>query len=499
MSEDMLKNQRELNFSPYMELYDKLIPQNHFFRKIKDLVDFSFIIEEIKETYTLNNGRPAEDPERMFKYLLLKCLNPLSDVDLVERARYDLSYKFFLDLNPEDDVIDSSSLSKFRKLRLKTTEILDKLIEKTVQIAMSKGIIESKAIIVDATHTKSKYNSHSIVEVLREQSRKLRKTIYSIDEKTKNQMPVKNTEESIEKEIEYCEKLIQTVENMPVIPNLPTVKEKLNILLETMKDSEEELLVSKDEDAKVGHKTKDSSFFGYKTHIAMSVERIITAATVTSGEKPDGNELKALVEKTRKAGMEVETVVADTAYSGRENLKLANQKDENGKENFRLVSKLNPVISNGNRKESENNFFYNKDAATFQCRAGHLADGIRAEKGTTKKNGRMVFSWFRGRCKKCSFRNECNPKCKRPKRYYITIKCDEHKTQEEFQKSDFFKTMQKERYKIEAKNSELKNAHGYDTSFGNSLYSMKIQGACTIFVANLKRIVLLMEEKQHKK
>ena len=95
MSEDMLKNQRELNFSPYMELYDKLIPQNHFFRKIKDLVDFSFIIEEIKETYTLNNGRPAEDPERMFKYLLLKCLNPLSDVDLVERARYDLSYKFF--------------------------------------------------------------------------------------------------------------------------------------------------------------------------------------------------------------------------------------------------------------------------------------------------------------------------------------------------------------------------------------------------------------------
>ena len=26
----MLNNQGELNFSPYMELYDKLIPQNHF-------------------------------------------------------------------------------------------------------------------------------------------------------------------------------------------------------------------------------------------------------------------------------------------------------------------------------------------------------------------------------------------------------------------------------------------------------------------------------------
>lgn len=94
----------------------------------------------------------------MFKYLLLKCINPLSDVDLVERALYDLSYKYFLGINPEDNVIDSSSLSKFRKLRLKDMELLDKLIEETVKIAIDKGIIESRTIIIDATHTKSRYN-----------------------------------------------------------------------------------------------------------------------------------------------------------------------------------------------------------------------------------------------------------------------------------------------------------------------------------------------------
>ena len=91
----------------------------------------------------------------MFKYLLLKCINPLSDVDLVERALYDLSYKYFLGINPEDNVIDSSSLSKFRKLRLKDMELLDKLIEETVKIAIDKGIIESRTIIIDATHTKA--------------------------------------------------------------------------------------------------------------------------------------------------------------------------------------------------------------------------------------------------------------------------------------------------------------------------------------------------------
>lgn len=57
------------------------------------------------------------------------------------------------------------------------------------------------------------------------------------------------------------------------------------MLKETISDAETRGVISKDEDARTGHKTAHSSFFGYKTHMAMSDERIITAATVTSGEK----------------------------------------------------------------------------------------------------------------------------------------------------------------------------------------------------------------------
>ena len=96
----MLKSQQELNFSQYTDLYDKLIPQNHLFRKINELIDFGFIREELKDKYCPDNGRTAEDPEYLFKFLFLKCLHPMSDVDLVERALYDLSYKYFLGLNP---------------------------------------------------------------------------------------------------------------------------------------------------------------------------------------------------------------------------------------------------------------------------------------------------------------------------------------------------------------------------------------------------------------
>ena len=160
----------------------------------------------------------------------------------------------------------------------------------------------------------------------------------------------------------------------------------------------------------------------------MTPERIITAATVTSGDKPDGPELEELVRKSRKAGIKVETVIGDAAYSGKDNLKLANRKDNNGKENFRLVSKLNPVITNGNKKEIEDEFIYNKDAGTFQCKAGHLADTCRIVKETRdNKNSRYEYAFFVHKCRQCTFKEECNPECKKAKRYRITILSDEHK------------------------------------------------------------------------
>ena len=77
----------------------------------------------------------------------------------------------------------------------------------------------------------------------------------------------------------------------------------MNLLQETIDDINEELTISKDPDARIGHKTADTEYFGYKTHIAMTPERIITAATVTSGEKPNGKELPELVKKMEENGV----------------------------------------------------------------------------------------------------------------------------------------------------------------------------------------------------
>lgn len=52
---------------------------------------------------------------------------------------------------------------------------------------------------------------------------------------------------------------------------------------------------------------------------------------------------------------------------------------------------------------------------------------------------------------------------------------------------DEFIQLAKEHYKVEPKNSELKNGHGYDTASFVGLFGMGIQGETTIFVVILKQ------------
>jgi len=486
----MISNQETLNLSPYMAIYDIVVPKDNILRQINELVDFSFILEELKTKYCLDNGRNAIPPIRMFKYLLLKAIYDVSDVDLVERSKYDMSFKYFLDMAPEDPVIDSSSLTKFRRLRLQDVSLLDMLIGKTVEIALEKKIINSQTIIVDATHTKARYNQKTPKEFLQEKSKNARKAVYKIDESMKDKFPAKTTSNEVKDEITYCKEVISVIEKEPQIAQMPSVKEKLNVLKEVVEDFQEHLNYSSDADARKGHKTSESSFFGYKTHIALSDERIITAAVITTGEKSDGKYLQELIEKSTQAGMKINTVIGDAAYSEKANIEYTKE------EKIALVAKLNPILTQGPRKE-EDKFEFNKDAGMFVCKAGHLATRkARTGKKGTSKSQSQTYYFDIEKCKVCPMREGCYKEGAKSKTYSVTIKSDTHAEQEAFQNTEAFKQLAANRYKVEAKNSELKNGHGYDTASTAGLFGMEIQGATTIFAVNLKRILKLLNENE---
>lgn len=485
----MISKQEELILSPYSTIYDLIVPKDNLLRQINDLVDFSFIMEELESTYCLDNGRIAISPVRMFKYLLLKSIYRLSDIDVVERSRFDMSFKYFLEMAPEEEVIHPSSLTKFRRQRLKDNQLMDLLISKTVEIALEKKIINSTAIIVDSTHTSARYRHKTAVEFLQEKSKAVRKAVYQLDPTFKEKFPAKPVSSDIEDELAYCKQVAESVEKRSNHAEIPSVKEKLNILKEIIEDFTLELSYSSDKDARFGHKSADSSFFGYKTHIAMNEERLITAAVITTGEKHDGQYLSELVDKSRKTGHTVDTVIGDTAYSSKDNLMYA-------KENrFQLVSKLHPIVSQGTRENID--FVFNKDAGTYACKAGHLATHVKREiKGQEKKNPRTRYLFDVEKCKVCPFKEGCYKEGAKTRSFYVSEKADEHKEQMAYQETDQFKEKAKERYKIEAKNSELKQRHGFKKAISSGLFGMQIQGATTIFAVNLKRIIKLLDEKE---
>lgn len=491
----MLKktNQLELNFSKHIELYDILIPENNFWKQLNGMIDFSFVVDMLKDKYSSTMGRTAEDVIRMFKFLLLKSYFKLSDRGLIERTMTDMLFKYFLGYDPEETkLIDPSLLTVFRRERLIDNDenLMDKLIEKTVELSLEKGLIEVKnKIIVDSTHTNAMFSHISPREELIRQAKNLRKSVYKIDESMHDKMPKKReTTGLLEDQIEYTKELLNLLTYDGRFEKLPNIKEQMDYLKETMEDTEIELEYSKDQDAKVGHKSADTSFFGYKTHIAMTPERIITAATITSGEKHDGKELQTLIEKSNNNGIEVEAIIGDGAYSEKDNLDYCTEN------NIKNVSKLSKLVTHGNGKNKED-FEYNKDAGMYVCKAGHMA--IKKVKSGSKNKNQQVESYHFDveKCKHCPFKDGCYKEGSKTKTFNVKIKDETHIEHMDYMETNEFKELYSNRYMIEAKNAELKNNYGYDKAKVCGKLGITIQGATTLFLANMKRIIKLNEEE----
>ncbi|WP_143521915.1 transposase, partial [Pseudomonas sp. 2995-3] len=101
-------------------------------KKIKRVVDFSFINTLLEDTYCKNFGRPAKEPELMCKLLFLQHLYNLSDENVIAESSLNLAHMYFLGLNPEDSLPDKSLLSKFRTQRLGEST-LDEMITEIVR------------------------------------------------------------------------------------------------------------------------------------------------------------------------------------------------------------------------------------------------------------------------------------------------------------------------------------------------------------------------------
>jgi len=236
--------------------------------------------------------------------------------------------------------------------------------------------------------------------------------------------------------LEYCRSLSSVIQAEELLSSYPVIKENFNYLLEAIEDISDHYILSHDRDARYGHKTKSTAFFGYKTHIALTEERIITAAVVTSGEKNDGKQMPQLLEENKNNGIDVDNVIADTAYCNKRNLEVCKTGD------IRLVSRLHPNLSGTH--DPNDGFTFNKDAGMFVCPAGHMSYK-RNRHGKKIKNSNQYYAYYFDvkKCINCIRKKGCYKEGCKTKSYNVSIKTPEQEKQILFQKTIYFRIRNK--------------------------------------------------------
>jgi transposase len=147
----MLKENYDLPPTALDQLvFEKLIPADHYLRRLKATVDFTPCRALVADCYSPNLGRGAIDPVRLIKLLVLQHHYGLSDDRVILEAQVNVAFRFFLDLSMEATLPEPSLLSQFRtrlgekRFALIFHEILGQ--------ARAAGLVKDRLRLKDATH-----------------------------------------------------------------------------------------------------------------------------------------------------------------------------------------------------------------------------------------------------------------------------------------------------------------------------------------------------------
>jgi len=131
---------------------DSFIPADHPIRRIKPIVESVLArLSPLFDAMYAERGRPSIPPEHLLKASLLIALYSVrSERQFCERLRYDLLFKWFLDLNVSDEPFDASSFSKNRE-RLLAHDVSRAFFAEVVAEARRRRLLSAEHFTVDGT------------------------------------------------------------------------------------------------------------------------------------------------------------------------------------------------------------------------------------------------------------------------------------------------------------------------------------------------------------
>ena len=170
-------------------LLDELVPQDHILRKIDEAVDFSFIHDLCKDLYSPNMGRPAVEPELLFRMLFIGYLYGIkSETKLAQQVNENIAFKWFLGLKLTEKGPDHATISLNRVRRFRDNNIAEKIFDNILKQCIDKKLVGGNILYTDSTHIKAKANKH-------------RKALITVEETPKEYMEELNEQIDLDRKI----------------------------------------------------------------------------------------------------------------------------------------------------------------------------------------------------------------------------------------------------------------------------------------------------------
>ncbi|HET7440336.1 MAG TPA: IS1182 family transposase [Terriglobales bacterium] len=423
----------------YFRLEDQ-VPENHLLRLIDKHVSFSFVREQLKDSYS-ETGRPSIDPELLLRILLIGYLYGItSERKLVEELRMHLAWRWFTGLGFDQEIPHHSTFSKNRHGRFQQSKLFEQLFEQIVRQCVEVGLVEGQHLSVDGSFVEA--NAAKESRIPREQlaaAAQVHHTVRQYLKEVEEQNPVEE----------------------PV--------------------HEQDQVSTTDPDSTYATKGGTPARLGYYNNYLVDNHSCIIVGVQATAARMSQETVAAQDMLRRFAqwqGREPESVVADATYGNGEFLQwLAD----------RSITPYMRTRDSIHRKNSPyfgpEHFTYQPEPNRYICPAGQPLNYA----GRVYRNRAFAYIGTRTRCGACALKAQCTSAP------FRTLNIHQHEAARqrarELADSPEFARAQRQRKKVEALFAELKNQIGLRRLRLRRLKFVREQFFLAAAAQNLKRLV----------
>jgi transposase len=487
------------------EIFEATVPQQHFLRRVKAVIDFERLRPILAEAYSHDQGRPAIEPLLLLKLEFLQYQYNHSDRQVIEHARSNMAYRYFLELALHSPLPHHTLLTYFRQ-RL-GVERHQQIFDAVVAQAREKGLVKDRLRLKDATHVVANIAIPTTLALVAQTRDRLLQALEAwAPEEVRAQRQRAEQMRQSTADLSGEERLLQRVVHLrelvawaqvlcaseAFVAALPAqqrpLQDALALACRVLDDPDDDDSPGRvrslhDPEARSG---KHGSFYvGYLLDVSMDADsQIITALNVLPGGSNEGADAETLLRREEEAhGNDVQAVSIDSAGYQGPLLHTLTDPDQLNVEVF--VPPRQPVSKRAFQPED---FQFSEDHTKLICPGGQMTPNRR------RHATGWQFAFTRSVCAHCSLRCQCMPDLPQ-KNGRVVYKNDfeaDLRAARAKAKTPAYEQVRREHPGIERKIAELVCRHGARRARYRRQLGVMLQQLATAWVVNIKRLVNLI-------